>query len=392
MMSKRATQGATAEVAAELAAWRARVLDVVLVVSFVVCTPLILLVFWDTAWVTRQWEAAIAFAVLYLLLMVLAFVRRLPFRLRAWGLLLLVYLAGALAFARGGLVGDGRIYFVALPVLAFILLGLKAAVIVGGLAIAGFVLIAASFTQGWLLGLRVSRVPGPWIWILTGVVWVAVSGFLLTLQWIFSQFQEEALVSRARLYKEADRLRAFSENIVQSMEEGVWLEDSAGRITFVNPRAAELMGYAADEIVGRQWSVVVAPDQIDLVQRETSKRPQGIASRYDTLLLTKDGRRVPVIVSARPLFKDGRFDGVLAVFTDISERVVVEEKLRARVAQQTALNAIMSAATRAEDMTGLLDTVLEHSLEALDVDVGAAWVRDQYAARGISKAIVMEIA
>jgi PAS domain S-box-containing protein len=392
MIRRRGAQDVTSEIAAELAAWRGRVLDVVLVVTLVVATPIIVLVFLDTAQNTQQWGAAIAFAALYLFILVLALGRRLPARLRAWGFLLLVYLAGTLAFARGGLAGDGRIYFLALPVLAFILLGVNAAVILGALTVAGFIVLAFTFIRGWLPAVQVSGVPSPWAWSLAGVVWAAVSTLLLALQWVFTQFQEEALVSKASLYQETDRLRAFNENIVQSMQEGVLLEDAAGCITFVNPRTVELMGYTADELIGRKWSELVPLDQFDLVQRETEKRPQGIASRYETLLLTKDGRRVPVIVGARPLFEDGRFSGVLAVFTDITDRVEMEEKLRARAAQQTALNAIMSVATTAQDMPGLLDTVLDHVLEALDLEVGAAWVDDQYAARGIAEETVMKIA
>jgi PAS domain S-box-containing protein len=386
------SQDVNDEISVELTAWRARVLNTVLVVALVVASPVIFLVFWDTFQNTQQWAVAAVYAFLYLLIVALAIARRLPSRVRAWGFLLAVYLAGALAFARGGLAGDGRIYFLALPVLAFILLGVNAAVMMGGLTLVGFVVLAVAFTQGWIPALKVSGVLDFWSWSLAGVVWAAVTGLLLALQRIFSQFQEEALISKARLYEETDRLRAFNENIVQSMEEGVLLEDSTGRIVFANPRAIELMGYTADEIIGRKWSDLVAPDQFDQVQEETDKRSQGISSRYETLLMTQDGQRIPVIVSARPLFKDGRFDGVLAVFTDISDRVETEEKLRARAAQQTALNAIMSAATTSQDMASLLNAVLDHTLEALELEIGAAWVDDQYAARGVAEGTLAEIA
>ena len=47
-------------------------------------------------------------------------------------------------------------------------------------------------------------------------------------------------------------------------------------------------------------------------------------------LLSKEGQRIPVIVSARPLFKDGRFIGVLSAFTDIRERVRWEREIEER--------------------------------------------------------------
>ncbi len=135
-------------------------------------------------------------------------------------------------------------------------------------------------------------------------------------------------IENARLYAETDRLRAFNENIVQGMEEGILLEDEAGRITFVNPRTAELLGYAPQELVGLPWTAVAAPEYVAKAEEESAKRPQGIGGRYEGVLLTKAGQRVPVIVSARPLFQDGRFAGVLSVFTDITERKRTEEALK----------------------------------------------------------------
>jgi len=135
-------------------------------------------------------------------------------------------------------------------------------------------------------------------------------------------------IENARLYQETDRLRTFNENIVQDMEEGILLEDATGHITFVNPRTTELLGYPPEELVGRHWRDIVPPEQMAVVEKEIAKRSQGIANRYETVLLTKGGQRVPVIVSARLLFDDGHFSGVLTVFTDIAERKQVEEALQ----------------------------------------------------------------
>jgi PAS domain S-box-containing protein len=136
-------------------------------------------------------------------------------------------------------------------------------------------------------------------------------------------------IDNARLYQETNRLRAFNENIVQSMEEGILLEDASGHIAFVNPTAADLLGYARQELVGQHYLATVPPECAARVERESNRRPQGIASRYETALLTREGTQIPVIVSAKPLFKDGAFEGVLSVFTDISERVRAERELRA---------------------------------------------------------------
>jgi len=135
-------------------------------------------------------------------------------------------------------------------------------------------------------------------------------------------------IENARLYKEAEGLRVFNENIVRSMEEGVLLEDKTGHITFANPKAVEMLGYAPEELVGQHWSTFVPPEYLAQVEEESANRPQGITSRYEAALLNREGQQVPVIISARPLFEGERFAGVLVVSTDITERKQAEQALR----------------------------------------------------------------
>ncbi len=116
--------------------------------------------------------------------------------------------------------------------------------------------------------------------------------------------------------------------LVEKLQEGVALEDARGVFTFVNPRIAELLGYTEDELIGKHWSYIVPKEYIDQVKVETAKRPKGVSSTYEVCTLTKDGRHVPVIVTAAPVISpSGEFDGVLTVFTDITERKLVEKQL-----------------------------------------------------------------
>ncbi|MHA1979013.1 MAG: PAS domain S-box protein [Candidatus Hodarchaeales archaeon] len=117
--------------------------------------------------------------------------------------------------------------------------------------------------------------------------------------------------------------------LVEKMEEAVFLEDHMGNISFVNPKGVELIGYSEEEILGKHWTAFAPSDSLEESIRETEKRPLGISSTYESYMKTKEGVRVPVKITATPLFtEDNKFNGVLCVSTDMTERLASEEKLK----------------------------------------------------------------
>ncbi len=106
---------------------------------------------------------------------------------------------------------------------------------------------------------------------------------------------------------------------MQSMEEGVLIENDEGFTTFANPRTMKMLGYAKEELLGMHWSNLIAPGYRKKVEEETKKRPEGTKSEYEAVLVSKEGDEIPVIISTTPMFENGGdFKGVLSVITDIS--------------------------------------------------------------------------
>ena len=117
--------------------------------------------------------------------------------------------------------------------------------------------------------------------------------------------------------------------LIEKMEEGVVLENNNGFLTFTNPKTSILLGYTEEELIRKHWSDLIAPECLEMVAKETAKRPRGISSKYQTLALGKNNQRIPLIISATPLHtKEGEFEGVLSVFTDITQLKEIEERLR----------------------------------------------------------------
>jgi len=158
-------------------------------------------------------------------------------------------------------------------------------------------------------------------------------------------------IEKVRLFEETRRLQKFNQSIVQNMSEGIAIEGADGILTFVNPAAAEMLGYAPEELLGQHWTVIVPPDQQSIVQAANERRRRGQADRYEVELVRKDGTRLPVLVSGSPRFEDGRFVGTLAVFTDITERKRAEEELRQSLERlQRTLEGTIHALASAVEM------------------------------------------
>ncbi len=142
---------------------------------------------------------------------------------------------------------------------------------------------------------------------------------------------------RKRAEDELRRLKEFNEGIVQSMAEGIAVDDTEGHYTFVNPAAASMLGYTQEELLGQHWTAVTPPDQQSSIQAVNERRACGESSRYEVELVRKDGRRLSVLISGSPRFEEGRFTGTLAVFVDITERKKAEKALQQAHARYRSL-------------------------------------------------------
>ena len=150
--------------------------------------------------------------------------------------------------------------------------------------------------------------------------------------------QMSAALENARLYEETQQLATFNQNIIQSMAEGIVVQDADGVCTFANPAAATMLGYAPDELVGLHWTAITPPDQQSIIQRADERRRRGESDRYELELVGKDGKRIVALVSGVPRFdRQGQFVGTMGVFTDISQRVRMEETLKASESKYKAL-------------------------------------------------------
>jgi PAS domain S-box-containing protein len=206
-----------------LQTWRTKVLNILLtIISVVVLAPMATVAA-NAVNHPEQWLPALIFLALYVILVGLAVFRRMDVRWRGWGLLLIGYLAGLVAFARGGLAGAGPIYVLALSVLAIILVGTRSGVLMGALNAATYLVLTFLADSGglnhWLI---YTDNPLTWqSWMVEGaslgMLWVIV----IVLLAYFHQFHMETLAAERQASEELAQAYKLVEQHKLTLEDRV---------------------------------------------------------------------------------------------------------------------------------------------------------------------------
>ena len=139
----------------------------------------------------------------------------------------------------------------------------------------------------------------------------------------------EIALYRYRLDRQLRESEEKFRRIVETANEGIWGVDATGKTTFVNGRMAGLLGRSAEDLAGHAVSDFVYPPDLPVFQDEQEGRRSGKQGSYDIRLVHRDGSVRWVHVSASPVYdEEGTFSGAFSMHTDITDRVIAEEKLR----------------------------------------------------------------
>ncbi|MCA1995837.1 MAG: PAS domain S-box protein [Armatimonadetes bacterium] len=121
----------------------------------------------------------------------------------------------------------------------------------------------------------------------------------------------------------------FFEWLVEGANEGVWVLDAEQRTVYVNQRMASMLGYAVNEVLGREVWEFFFPEDIGPYRALNSRRKQGLDDVSERRFRRKDGSELWTLASARSLVgQRGEFLGSFAMFDDITERRAAERALQ----------------------------------------------------------------
>jgi PAS domain S-box-containing protein len=136
---------------------------------------------------------------------------------------------------------------------------------------------------------------------------------------------EEALIS---LKESEEDIHALA-NIVESSNDAIVTESLEGIITSWNKGAEQVYGYSAEEIIGKDISILEPAHLKGEVKNLIGRIKKGIRIKnYETLRLKKDGTLINISVTLSPVFdSSGKLMAISAIARDITERIRTEKAL-----------------------------------------------------------------
>jgi len=138
---------------------------------------------------------------------------------------------------------------------------------------------------------------------------------------------------------DASRDDDFLRQFFSCLREGVWVIDSRGITAYVNDVMAGIVGYAADELIGRGFKDLISGQAEKKAGEYFSEMQRGSLNEFDLVLVHKTGREIYVSLKTAPFYsKGGEYKGSVSTVIDFSRKKLFETALD----YETRLNKIIS--------------------------------------------------
>ncbi|UCV07624.1 ATP-binding protein [Dechloromonas denitrificans] len=151
---------------------------------------------------------------------------------------------------------------------------------------------------------------------------------------------EELVQQRTTALMETE---ARASHILDSSADGLYGSDRNGIITFINPAACAMLGYRAEQVIGRPVHPLFHHSRADGSPYPAAECPGlralklGQQVRVDNeVYWHADGHAIPVMYATHPMLRNGEIIGAVTSFVDVSEqRAAAQARERALLAAES---------------------------------------------------------
>jgi len=158
---------------------------------------------------------------------------------------------------------------------------------------------------------------------------------------LFSDVKESLIETRQATALRPAENEALLQSLIDELPVGYHEIDAEGRITRVNRTELAMLGYAAEEMLGRPaWEFILDSEAARraIQDKLTGQIP---LKTVEGTCLHKDGRHVPVLIQDRHLLNlNGKIVGIRTTVEDITEHKQAEERFREKVQYRSLVEHI----------------------------------------------------
>jgi len=186
------------------------------------------------------------------------------------------------------------------------------------------------------------------------------------------------ITKRRQAEQLVERLNHQKELILNTAVEGIFGLDVQGNHTFVNPSAAQMLGFTVDSLIGKHshslWHHTKAdgsPYPLEDCPIYATCKDGKVHHGTDEVFWRKDGISFPVEYASTPILEGGKISGAVVTFRDISDRKRMEEELK-RLATTDSLTQAYNRAKFQEVIKREIERTKRHgrplSISMFDID------------------------
>ena len=167
------------------------------------------------------------------------------------------------------------------------------------------------------------------------------------------------------LESELRKTKDFLERLIDATVDAIVAADLRGNILIFNKGAERIFGCTAEEVLGRKhvWDFYAekVPQRVMRMLRSTQYGGPGRIDQIRHEILNSRGDRVPVNMTASIVYEDGREVATVAIFSDLRDRIRIEQRLlqaqeKLEVTEQQAMLAQL-AGTAAHELNQPLTSI-----------------------------------